>query len=213
MSGTFPPRSISDENVEASRRFDKQQKAEKEEQVNTSKYKKKADLLVGDHVLVRNYRRRSKFQPLFNPEQYIVSGISDYGRKLEIERLADGQTLLRHPDDLKRFYLPSQPASEKIPTTSPWEILNQQSDQEWYSGTPEHIETPALPHNEEQQPEAPQLVPAQQPQQRARRQSGRDRNPPNRMGAVVYDEAEPLPGENDDNVIPNWWPGYPREQD
>ena len=88
MSGAFPQRLINDDDVEASRRYDKQQKYEKEDQVNSSKYKKQSNISVGDQVLVRNYRRRSKFQPRFNPEQYIVSGTSDYGRKLEIERLA-----------------------------------------------------------------------------------------------------------------------------
>ena len=47
MSGTFPPRSISDENVEASRRFDKQQKAEK-------KRRRKQDQIE------RNFKRARK---------------------------------------------------------------------------------------------------------------------------------------------------------
>ena len=205
MSGTFPQRVITDDDIEASRRYDKQQKYEKEEQVNSSKYKKQSDISVGDKVLVRNYRRRSKFQPLFNPEQYIVIGISDYGRKLEIERLADGQTLIRHPDDLKRFYLPPKPAPEKVITTSPWELLKQHYDDqdfdssEWYS-QPTPVPAPSQP--EEQPPEVPV-------QQQDQGRPVRARNKPDRLGIETYDEAQPLPGE--DYIIPPWWPGYPRD--
>ena len=59
---------------------------------------------------------------------------------------------------------------------------------------------------EEQRPEAPQCDdPVQQQDERP----VRVRNKPDWLGVEVYDDAQPLPGE--DNIIPPWWPGYPRE--
>ena len=101
MSGSFPKKSVAENVVEAARNYDTMQKCDKERDINSSKYKKAANISVGEPVLVRNYNKTSKFQPLFLPEQYIVTGIADHGRKLEIERVTDGQTLIRHPDDLK----------------------------------------------------------------------------------------------------------------
>ena len=59
---------------------------------------------------MRNYHKTSKYHPLFSPEQYTVTNIADHGRKLEVERVSDGQTLIRHPDDLKSYTLPQQQA-------------------------------------------------------------------------------------------------------
>ena len=61
----------------------------------------------------------------------MFSGITDYGRKLKIERLVDGQELIRHPDDLKAFNLPSEKKpEEKITITDNWKSLSYNSQDE-----------------------------------------------------------------------------------
>ena len=230
MSDAFPSRTANKDDVEAGISLDKQQKSAREDKINSSKYKKASEISIGDNVLVRNYRRRSKFQPLFIPEQYIVTGISDYGRKLNIERIADGQTLIRHPDDLKLFCLPARPAPEKTQCTSQWEVLNRQNDEvfdydEWRASSPPPQIDPDVPTVEEE-PVMPETTDEEDPlltetapeitHQEVRetpsepRRSDRSRKPPERLGSVVYDEEQPLQGE--DSVIPPWWPGYPREE-
>ena len=92
MSSVFPRRAVHDDDVEAARHYDKQQKLSREEYINNSKYKQFSNLSVGDQVLVRNYNKKSKFQPIFSPEQYTITGIADHGRKLSIERESDGKT-------------------------------------------------------------------------------------------------------------------------
>ena len=172
---------------------------------------------------MRNSQRKSKFQPLFAPEQYVVTGISDHGRKLEIERLTDGQTLLRHPDDLKTFNLPHHPAPEKtIYTPKPWEILDHYNDDQafdysdWHGEIlPNPVDRPEIQPQEvvPDEPAPHHVIPQldeQVPQLEPRR-SDRNRKAPDRLGTQVYDEQQPLEGENE--VIDPWWPGYPREAD
>ena len=57
----------------------------------------------GESVLVRNYNKRRKFDPTFLPDDYEVVRVSNDGRCVTVEKLADGTHLKRHPDDLKRF--------------------------------------------------------------------------------------------------------------
>ena len=113
MTSAYPRKSVTEDKIETARRYDEQQKSHHESDVNSSKYKQHANISLGDQVLVRNYNKTQKFQPLFCPEQYVVTDIADYGRKLQIERLSDGQTLVRHPDDLKQFVIPNQPTQAK----------------------------------------------------------------------------------------------------
>ena len=168
-------------------------------------------------MLVRNYTITSKFHPLFAPEQYVVTNIADYGRKLMIERVSDGSTLIRHPDDLKSYTMPEAPITPSI-TSVPdqWKLL-QTSDEEtdsdhhvpWTNTQYQYQEAQRAPDNQDpivipQDPVAPQPEPAM-------RRSTRETKVPDRMGVHVYNERQPLDGE--DQVIQPWWPGFPRNMD
>ena len=170
-------------------------------------------------MLVHNYNKKSKFQPIFSPDQYIITEIADHGRKLSIERESDGKTLIRHPDDLKTYKMPNdQPVKPKVESSDPWKLLEPYENYTppynlWFdNGAQNHPQ----PHNNippNIAAEAPQVVaevpPAViQPEQQVRR-SGRETRPPERMGVQIYDEHQPLRGE--EAVIPPWWPGFPRE--
>ena len=102
QKGTFPRRSASPEEIVRARMFDLDEKGKRRDRVNSSKYRKATEFSVGDEVLVRNYKKSSKFQPIFIPEPYVVTQINDNGRYyLTLERVSDGQILKRHPDDVK----------------------------------------------------------------------------------------------------------------
>ena len=130
---------------------------------------------------------------------------------IEIERFSDGQTLCRHPDDLKRFFIPPQPAAEKkLQPPNWWEILGTQHDDQtsdysdfWYGNPPPHPFQPPVIVPDQAAPH-PELDAQQEP-----RRSTRDKRAPERLGAQVYNDQQPLRGE--DYIIPPWWPGYPRE--
>ena len=209
MTSAYPRKSVTEDKIETARRYDEQQKSHHESDVNSLKYKQHANISLGDQVLVRNYNKTRKFQPLFCPEQYVVTDIADYGRKLQIERLSDGQTLVRHPDDLKQFVIPNQPTPAKnVTTPDPWKILSypEESDSN-YSVWNDNAE----PHMMNNLPaENAGVVNQEQPavNQQEPRRSGRERHHFDRFGVVAYDEHQPLRGE--DLVIQPWWPGYPR---
>ena len=120
VSGVFPSKSVSDAEVEFARAQDQSQKENRENIINSSKYKKYSQIVPGDFVIIRNYNKQTKFQPLFIPEQYIVTDTTDHGRKLVVKRLSDGQMLVRHPDDVKLFKLPPPPETKIIPVVPDW---------------------------------------------------------------------------------------------
>ena len=66
----FPRRNISDKNIEEAKLLDLQKKRFNQDKINASKYKKISNFKVGDEVLVRNYNRRSKYDPLFESKPY-----------------------------------------------------------------------------------------------------------------------------------------------
>ena len=76
---------------------DKELKIARKEKLNSSKYKKHGKTRKGDSVLLRNYKRTSKFQPFFMPDPFTVTSVD--GAKITAER--DGKVLKRHLDDVK----------------------------------------------------------------------------------------------------------------
>ena len=226
MTGAFPRKPISDDQIEAARQYDQEVKARREDSTNSSKYKKASNLSIGDQVLVRNYNKTSKYHPIFSPEQYVVIEVADHGRKLKIERIEDGKTLVRHPDDLKSYTLPPtvEPNDDQNIYCDPdqWKLLDSSEDDTsldysrmFYNqqfqplvNAPVNIrveDQANAPVNHRDEHQAPALAP--QVELLARR-SGRKTSVPDRMGVHTYDE-NPMPGEDD--VMDPWWPHFPRD--
>ena len=237
IPGVFPSKAVSDAEVERARAYDQSQKESRQELINSSKYKKSSGITPGDFVIIRNYNRRSKYQPLFNPEQYIVIDTADFGRKLVVKRISDGQVLVRHPDDVKLFKLPSPPENRRIYSTPDWWKPQFDDDSDYggwyYFIPPQHAYIPpeAIPLQQpdlnaegiptvqqehaapQPQPQIDDGAPVQHPIDEQAGVPGRPqrmRQAPNRLGVHTYDEAVPLDGEQD--VTAPWWPGYPRDK-
>ena len=113
MSGTFPYKPLDDKKIQLGIDKDKENKLQVEQKINSSKFKKKLNLTIGDNVLIRNYKKRSKFDPIFLSEPFVVADVRDQGRSILVERITDGQMFLRHPDDLR---LTKTTAKSKKPT-------------------------------------------------------------------------------------------------
>ena len=206
-----------------------------ESKINDSKYKKAADITVGDVVIIRNYMKKRKFDPTFLPEKFIVVAVKDYGRCLHLEREIDGVLFLRHPDDVKKIYKEYQqggdscePVSDDRIVRDRWNELNYEEDEPLVRGHTGGIYQGDYPENQnnqqveenqqrEQQVEDPQqehqqpdeVVIIPQHQQDAavpRRCTTRQRKAPERLGATTYNAEQPLQGEGD--TVEPWWPGW-----
>ena len=57
---------------------------------------------VGDYVLVKNYKKHTKFDPEFMTDLFIVSALSKRNI-VTIQNLENGCYLKRHPNDLNIF--------------------------------------------------------------------------------------------------------------
>lgn len=99
----FPRKAISESQVKDARNRDHAQKQERQISFNAAKYTHPASLNIGDKVLLRNYKKKSKFDCTFIPGDYYVIGTSDDGRQVLVESDLDKKLFRRHPDDLKKF--------------------------------------------------------------------------------------------------------------
>ena len=99
----IPRQTVTEEDIKLAKSLDAKTKQNREENINASKYRIPSEFEVGDTVLLRNYKKTSKFQPLFLPEPCTILNTADNGRFLLMEWKSDEKTFWRHPDDVKSF--------------------------------------------------------------------------------------------------------------
>ena len=58
---------------------------------------------IGDQGLLRNYKRKSKFDPDILPEKLVIMEVLAKGYILLVKSLNTGKYLMRHPHDVKIF--------------------------------------------------------------------------------------------------------------
>ena len=100
---SFPRRSVPEKNINEARIRDSALKHARQEKINAGKYRQQSVFGVGDIVLMRNYDKTSKYDPLFQYSPLMVTEVQNGGRCLTIQRISDGMTFKRNPDDLKPF--------------------------------------------------------------------------------------------------------------
>ena len=66
-------------------------------------FSKRFSFEIGDYVLIRNYRRRLKFDSYFLQEKFYVIDNLANGNTLLIENTVSGLCLQRQPIDIKLF--------------------------------------------------------------------------------------------------------------
>ena len=115
----FPRKSLPEDQVVLARRKDQEQKERNQDMVNSSKYRKASGLMVGETVLVRNTSKGSKFDPKFGPDLYEVLQVDHEAKKLLLRKWNSDSTLIRHPDDVKRFQATENDA---VPESEPRNI-------------------------------------------------------------------------------------------
>ena len=78
----------------------------------SSKYLQTSNLDIDDNVLISNYSRTKKFDPIFQATPSTVTTTENDGRTITIET-PDGQQLKRHPDDIKLYNSYHSPKKEE----------------------------------------------------------------------------------------------------
>ena len=68
----FPRKPITEEECIKARSRENGLKQQRTEQINCSKYQKEDDIKGGDKVIIRNYTKQRKFDPIFIQEPYKV---------------------------------------------------------------------------------------------------------------------------------------------
>ena len=99
--------------MEEARGKDKGMKQDRQDQANASKYKIQSEFQIGDAAMLRNYRKSSKFDPIFLPGHCEIVECSDDGRFLTIEIKRNGRIFERHPDDVKGYHGPHDTVMER----------------------------------------------------------------------------------------------------
>ena len=101
MQTNFPRKPVSKEQIMEAKEKDVVAKQKNEEKVNSSKYRKSSSFSLGDKVLVRDYKRTRKFEPLFMKSPYVVTS---FNHETQVATVAKGRkTLRRHSDDIKPY--------------------------------------------------------------------------------------------------------------
>jgi len=102
--------------VHNAREADKEKKSKRQEATNATKYRKKSTILPGDLVLVRDWTRRSKFDPIFLPSPFLVQERNEEMKNVLLKDLNSTRTLLRHLDDVKQHHCSfNEPVQDKAP--------------------------------------------------------------------------------------------------
>ena len=87
---------------------DLERKEKKQEDVNSSKYRKQSNMKVGDLVYVQNYKKTSKFDPTYLPEPYEVTGVDKIAKRLTLKQHRHIQTEVERSktmlSDLRNFW-------------------------------------------------------------------------------------------------------------
>jgi hypothetical protein len=99
---TLPRKKVSNSNIIAARKKDAAVKEERKLVFNAARHTKEYILRVGDYVLVRNYKRQSKFDPDYLLDKFVVTNIAS-GNIVSLQNTENGSCLKRHPNDLKIF--------------------------------------------------------------------------------------------------------------
>ena len=101
MRTNFPTKPVSNEQIMDAKEKDVVAKQKNEDKVNSSKYRKSSSFSLGDKVLVRDYKRTRKFEPLFTKSSYVVTS---FNHETQVATVAKGRkTLRRHADDIKPY--------------------------------------------------------------------------------------------------------------
>ena len=99
---TFPRNTLSQREVDMAHKRDIDRKKNHMDKVNQSIKRKKSTHKIGERVWVRNFNRKSKYDPFYERAPATIYQLD--GRKgLLLKRCTDGSEIRRHRDDVKPY--------------------------------------------------------------------------------------------------------------
>ena len=140
----FPQSKLSDSAVVDARSRDRATKDARKVRFNSARHTKESCIQQGDHVLVKNFRKTSKFQPYYLSDLYLVTDIRD-GNIFILQNIENGSYLKRHPDDLKIFQGDASQCDEpradisEADTTAAWRDVFNDIDRYGYGDFEEDV--------------------------------------------------------------------------
>ncbi len=156
LKDKFPRKPSTEEDINEARKLDKQKKNEHQEMVNRSKYRSESEINTGSLVLVRDWSRKSKFDPIFLPSPFVVQKINKEMKSALLKDLTSTRTLLRHLDDIKKCHynpdnLPLQvqePQNETmVENDNPEEIARRLIEEEHEDHAKQRMTPPSTDNN------------------------------------------------------------------
>lgn len=113
----FPRHVLTEAECNQAAEQDKQNKLDRQHNMNKSKYRKQSDMKSGDIVIIRNFNT-TKFQPTFGPDTYRIISTDSSG--FTLGRIRDNKILRRHGDDIKLYHASDNGChTNSTPTVSP----------------------------------------------------------------------------------------------
>ena len=197
----FPRFPVDEATVRKAKKRDVEMKKLRESRVNASKYRQRSSFCVGDHVILRNFKKQKKFDPMFL-QTGVIQEVGDDGRRLIVK---SGDTIFhRHPDDVKLLIIDKQdtipdsnltnPAIPNEPCTH-YADDNEEDDTHFTQSVTQGPNTQAgdVEQHEEHvmdEPVQQQPNPEAQDYQNAPRRSTRVHNKPSRYGVATEEQVE-----------------------
>ena len=97
----FPSKMCTEDEVAAAVEKDREQKRQRTNEMNRSPKRKQDEIRVGDKVLLREYPKGHKFNPIYNNEAAEVTQVDERG---VVVKEANGKRKRRHKDDVKLYH-------------------------------------------------------------------------------------------------------------
>ena len=93
----------SDHKIREARQTDRDIKEERKSTYNSSRHTVDMNYKTGDQVLLLNYKKKSKFDPYYLPEKFVIIEVLAKGYILLVKSLDTDKCLMRHLNDVKIF--------------------------------------------------------------------------------------------------------------
>ena len=99
----LPHHKTPDDKLREARQTDSDIKKERKSTYNPSRHTVGMNYETGDQVLLRNYKKKSKFDPYYLPKKFVIMEILAKGYILVVKSLNTEKCLMRHPNNVKIF--------------------------------------------------------------------------------------------------------------
>ena len=87
----FPRKYINEQDIINAQKRDEHLKQERQDIINSGKYRQISNFNIGDIVLIRNFTKKSKYDPFFQCDPLTIIKVNDHGRCLTLMRISDEQ--------------------------------------------------------------------------------------------------------------------------